>query len=98
MVQNDSPTLADPAWSDIFRHFVDAALEKNPLDRPTSERLTQVRFSSLLFIAMLVKDNVDEMPKLKIYDYNSKKCFDSKCKKKIHNSQFFYNHVHFALI
>jgi len=44
IAQNDSPTLQDPAWSDVFRHFVDACLEKNPLDRPTSERLTQHQF------------------------------------------------------
>ena len=36
IAQNDSPTLADPAWSDVFRHFVDASLQKNPLERPTS--------------------------------------------------------------
>ena len=42
IAQNESPGLADPAWSDVFRHFVDACLQKNPLERPTSERLTQV--------------------------------------------------------
>ena len=34
--QNESPSLADPAWSDVFRHFVDACLQKNPLERPNS--------------------------------------------------------------
>ena len=43
IAQNDSPSLAAPEWSDVFRHFVDACLQKNPSDRPTSERLTQVR-------------------------------------------------------
>ncbi len=42
IAQNDSPTLAAPQWGDVFRHFVDACLQKNPADRPTSERLTQV--------------------------------------------------------
>jgi len=44
IAQNEPPGLADPAWSDVFRHFVDACLQKNPLDRPTSERLTQHQF------------------------------------------------------
>ena len=47
IAQNEPPSLSDPAWSDVFKHFVDACLEKNPLERPTSERLTQVRFCSL---------------------------------------------------
>ena len=42
IAQNDSPMLSSPDWSDVFRHFVDACLQKNPSDRPTSERLTQV--------------------------------------------------------
>merc|ERR1719232_389763 len=44
IAQNESPTLSDPAWSDVFRHFVDACLQKNPLERPTSERLCQHQF------------------------------------------------------
>ena len=44
IAQNESPGLADPAWSDVFRHFVDACLQKNPAERPTSERLTQHQF------------------------------------------------------
>jgi len=44
IAQNESPGLADPAWSDVFRHFVDACLQKNPLERPNSERLTQHQF------------------------------------------------------
>ena len=43
IAQNDSPMLSSPDWSDVFRHFVDACLQKNPSDRPTSERLTQVK-------------------------------------------------------
>ena len=42
IAQNDSPMLSSPDWSDVFRHFVDACLQKTPSDRPTSERLTQV--------------------------------------------------------
>ena len=42
IAQNESPGLNSPDWSDVFRHFVDACLQKNPCDRPTSERLTQV--------------------------------------------------------
>ena len=42
IAQNDSPMLSAPEWSDVFRHFVDACLQKDPRDRPTSERLTQV--------------------------------------------------------
>ena len=44
IAQNDSPMLSAPEWSDVFRHFVDACLQKNPCDRPTSERLTQVKY------------------------------------------------------
>jgi len=44
IAQNESPSLSDPAWSDVFRHFVDASLQKNPLERPTSERLCQHQF------------------------------------------------------
>ena len=47
IAQNESPGLADPAWSDVFRHFVDACLQKNPLERPTSERLTQVQSAAI---------------------------------------------------
>ena len=43
IAQNDSPMLSAPDWSDVFRHFVDACLQKDPRDRPTSERLTQVK-------------------------------------------------------
>ena len=42
IAQNDSPMLSAPDWSDVFRNFVDACLQKDPRDRPTSERLTQV--------------------------------------------------------
>lgn len=44
IAQNDSPMLSAPDWSDVFRHFVDACLQKDPRDRPTSERLTQHQF------------------------------------------------------
>merc|ERR1712045_551397 len=36
--------LSAPDWSDGVRHFVDACLQKDPRDRPTSERLTQHQF------------------------------------------------------
>lgn len=56
IAQNDSPSLSDPAWSDIFRHFVDACLEKNPLDRPTSERLTQHQFVARVPVRTVLLD------------------------------------------
>ena len=51
IAQNDSPMLSSPDWSDVFRHFVDACLQKNPSDRPTSERLTQVMSEILVACA-----------------------------------------------
>ena len=51
IAQNDSPMLSSPDWSDVFRHFVDACLQKNPSDRPTSERLTQVMSEILVVFA-----------------------------------------------
>ena len=45
IAQNESPTISSPDWSEVFRHFVDSCLQKNPCDRPTSERLTQVRLA-----------------------------------------------------
>lgn len=56
IAQNDSPTLQDPAWSDVFRHFVDACLEKSPLDRPTSERLTQHQFVARVPVRTVLLD------------------------------------------
>jgi len=44
IAQNESPTLSDPSWSDVFKHFVDACLQKNPIERPNSERLTKHQF------------------------------------------------------
>lgn len=44
IAQNEAPGLSDPAWSNVFRHFVDGCLQKNPLERPTLERLCQHQF------------------------------------------------------
>ena len=58
IAQNDSPMLSAPEWSDVFRHFVDACLQKDPRDRPTSERLTQV-ILTLLFIINYLPTYID---------------------------------------
>lgn len=42
IAQNESPTLSSATWSEIFRHFVDSCLQKNPADRPTAGRLLHV--------------------------------------------------------
>ncbi|XP_026314142.1 serine/threonine-protein kinase Tao isoform X3 [Hyposmocoma kahamanoa] len=39
IAQNESPTLQAPEWSAVFRYFVEACLQKNPSDRPTSTKL-----------------------------------------------------------
>ncbi|XP_023235832.1 serine/threonine-protein kinase Tao isoform X1 [Centruroides vittatus] len=44
IAQNDSPILGPGDWSDIFRHFVDSCLQKNPADRPTASKLLQHPF------------------------------------------------------
>ncbi|KAK6621281.1 hypothetical protein RUM43_011587 [Polyplax serrata] len=44
IAQNDTPQLQSPDWSEIFRHFVDSCLKKNPNDRPTSEKLLSHQF------------------------------------------------------
>jgi len=56
IAQNESPTLADTAWSHIFRHFVDACLQKNPQDRPTSERLIMHQFVARLNVRTILLD------------------------------------------
>ncbi len=43
IAQNDSPSLNSSTWSEVFRHFVDSCLQKNPSDRPTAGRLLHVR-------------------------------------------------------
>ena len=43
IAQNDSPSLSSSTWSEVFRHFVDSCLQKNPSDRPTAGRLLHVR-------------------------------------------------------
>lgn len=53
IAQNESPALNSPDWSEVFRHFVDSCLQKNPCDRPTSERLTQVRAKLFLYSCQL---------------------------------------------
>ncbi|KAH7955797.1 hypothetical protein HPB52_003890 [Rhipicephalus sanguineus] len=44
IAQNDSPTLTGGEWSDVFRHFVNSCLQKNPADRPTAVNLLQHPF------------------------------------------------------
>ncbi|XP_050353190.1 serine/threonine-protein kinase Tao isoform X1 [Nymphalis io] len=39
IAQNDSPTLQAPEWTDTFRYFVEACMQKNPQDRPSSTKL-----------------------------------------------------------
>lgn len=39
IAQNDSPTLQATEWTDIFRYFVEACLQKNPQDRLSSTKL-----------------------------------------------------------
>lgn len=43
IAQNDTPVLQSPEWSDVFRHFVDSCLQKNPAERPTAGKLLSVR-------------------------------------------------------
>ncbi|CAG9834637.1 unnamed protein product [Diabrotica balteata] len=44
IAQNESPTLSSPEWSDVFKHFVEACLQKSPGQRPTSSRLLSHQF------------------------------------------------------
>ena len=62
IAQNESPTLSSPDWSEVFRHFVDSCLQKNPCDRPTSERLTQVRRLLACPHVKLDKFHITRMP------------------------------------
>lgn len=39
IAQNDTPTLASTNWTDVFRHFVELCLQKNPSERPSSLKL-----------------------------------------------------------
>ncbi|KAK7605013.1 hypothetical protein V9T40_006199 [Parthenolecanium corni] len=39
IAQNDTPVLQSPEWSDMFRHFVESCLKKNPNERPTAGKL-----------------------------------------------------------
>ncbi|XP_067014995.1 serine/threonine-protein kinase Tao isoform X2 [Anabrus simplex] len=39
IAQNDTPVLSASEWSDVFRHFVESCLQKNPNERPTSGKL-----------------------------------------------------------
>jgi thousand and one amino acid protein kinase len=42
IAQNDTPSLSSPEWTDVFRHFVESCLQKNPNERPTSGKLLSV--------------------------------------------------------
>ncbi|KAM3963887.1 serine/threonine-protein kinase Tao [Aphomia sociella] len=44
IAQNDSPTLQAPEWTDTFRYFVEACLQKNPQERPSSTKLLSHQF------------------------------------------------------
>ncbi|XP_066148740.1 serine/threonine-protein kinase Tao isoform X1 [Euwallacea fornicatus] len=39
IAQNDSPTLSSNEWTDVFKHFVEACLQKSPQLRPSSLQL-----------------------------------------------------------
>ncbi|XP_046980924.1 serine/threonine-protein kinase Tao isoform X2 [Schistocerca americana] len=44
IAQNDTPQLSSSEWSDVFRHFVDSCLQKNPSERPSSGKLLGHQF------------------------------------------------------
>jgi len=48
IAQNDTPTLSSPEWTDVFRHFVESCLQKNPNERPTSGKLLSVSYTEFL--------------------------------------------------
>jgi len=48
IAQNDTPTLSSPEWTDVFRHFVESCLQKNPNERPTSGKLLSVSDTDFL--------------------------------------------------
>ncbi|KAL1122380.1 hypothetical protein AAG570_003785 [Ranatra chinensis] len=39
IAQNDTPSLTSADWTDVFKHFVESCLQKNPSDRPTASKL-----------------------------------------------------------
>ena len=67
IVQDEAPGLSDPAWSDVFRHF----LQKNPLERPTLEQMCQHQFVAripartiLLDLIARIKNTVGDLDNL----------------------------------
>lgn len=44
IAQNDTPALQAPEWSQTFRHFVEACLQKVPAERPSSTKLLSHSF------------------------------------------------------
>lgn len=46
IAQNETPSLSSPEWTDVFRHFVESCLQKNPNERPTSGKLLSVSSSA----------------------------------------------------
>ncbi|XP_019871836.2 serine/threonine-protein kinase Tao [Aethina tumida] len=45
IAQNESPTLSQTSeWSDVFKHFVEACLQKSPSSRPDSTKLLKHTF------------------------------------------------------
>ena len=62
IAQNDTPSLSSPDWTDVFRHFVESCLQKNPNERPTSGKLLSVSsdiFSCTLKITKLRTKHVE---------------------------------------
>jgi len=48
IAQNDTPTLGSTNWTDVFRHFVELCLQKNPSERPSSLKLLSVNISLII--------------------------------------------------
>lgn len=42
IAQNDTPSLGSTSWTDVFRHFVELCLQKDPSERPSSLKLLSV--------------------------------------------------------
>ncbi|KAM9371823.1 serine/threonine-protein kinase TAO3 isoform 1-T1 [Phaethornis superciliosus] len=71
IAQNDSPTLQSNEWSDSFRGFVDACLQKIPQERPSSTNLLRHDFVRrdrpprvLIDLIQRTKDAVRELDNL----------------------------------
>ncbi|XP_026314141.1 serine/threonine-protein kinase Tao isoform X2 [Hyposmocoma kahamanoa] len=93
IAQNESPTLQAPEWSAVFRYFVEACLQKNPSDRPTSTKLLSHPFitnqrSSTVLVDLIqrtkaaVRDldnlNYRKMKKILMVDGDNESAIDSE--------------------